>query len=494
VIGSRNPTRAERASGPTHGKVLPVPAPQDPALRARARAEEQVEHAEEKVARLERHADEVTQEIDGAAAQAEESASTAAAAADSATRSATTAAEGAQGAQHSAEDVEEVAERLHRESEELLAAVGADALVEGELRAKIAGVDEDNPFGRPGRRLGGSSPLRLGFGLALGALLAYELLQAVLAVRQVLVLVLISAFLAVGLDPAVSFLQRRMRRSVAVTLVMLAFTALFVGFVASVVPPVAHQVTQLVDNAPQYVADLQHNRRVHQLDERFGLLAKLKEQADKLPGITVSALGGVVGASVAVLGAIVSFFTVLILTLYFLSNLPEIKRFVYRLVPRTRRARVSLLSDEILRGVGGYVLGNLSTCVVAGVGALIVLLPLGVPYPVALALLVAITDLIPLVGATIGAAIVVLVAFLGAGTTEGLVTLAYFAAYQQFENYILVPRVMARTVDVSPLATVVAALVGGALLGIVGALLSIPVAAAIQLVLREVVVPRQEDA
>lgn len=432
-----------------------------------------------------------------AAGQAGQAAGTASAAASTASDSAGVAADSvaqAAGATpEAASALEEHLEQLHARAEELMAAAAEDDLSAGHVRAAVAGVDEDNPFGRRGRPMAGNSSLRLGFALALGALLAYELLQAVLAVRQVLVLVLMSAFLAVGLDPAVTSLSRRMRRGLAAGLVMLAFLAVFAGFIAAVIPPLSHQVTQLVNHAPTYVRDLQQNSRVRDLDQRFGLLAKLQAQANKLPGVTVTAVGGVVGASKAVLGAIASIFTVLILTLYLLSNLPEIKRFFYRLVPRTRRARVSLLTDEILVRVGGYVLGNLAISVIAGLLALVVLFAAGVPYPVALALLIAITDLIPLVGATIGALIVVLVAFVGAGTTQGLVCIVYFVVYQQFENYVLQPRIMQRTVDVSPLATVLAALIGGSLLGVVGALIAIPTAAGIQLVLREVVVPRQDE-
>jgi predicted PurR-regulated permease PerM len=154
---------------------------------------------------------------------------------------------------------------------------------------------------------------------------------------------------------------------------------------------------------------------------------------------------------------------------------------------------VGLIADEALRRVGGYVLGNLATSVVAGVTTLIFLEILRVPYAVALALFVAVLDLVPLVGATIAAVIVSAVALFHS-LPVGIATIIFFVIYQQFENYVLVPRIMKRTAEVSPLATVVAALIGGTLLGIVGALLAIPVAAAIQIVVDEVVVPRQDEA
>ncbi len=153
---------------------------------------------------------------------------------------------------------------------------------------------------------------------------------------------------------------------------------------------------------------------------------------------------------------------------------------------------MGLLTDEMLTRVGGYVAGALGIAAIAGSTSFVVLVLLGVPYPVALALLVALTDLVPLVGATIGAAVVVLVAFT-VGVEVGIIAAVYYLAYQQLENYVLYPRMMQRSVDVSPAATVVAVLVGGSLLGVVGALLAIPIAAGVQLVLAEVVAPKQDS-
>ena len=203
--------------------------------------------------------------------------------------------------------------------------------------------------------------------------------------------------------------------------------------------------------------------------------------------------GGVLGVGKVVFGAFFSTLTVLILTLYFLCNLPHLKTSAYRAVPRSRRARVGLLTDEILERVGGYVGGALLIAGLAGVTTFVFLVIAGIPYPVALAMLVAITDLLPLIGATIGAAIVTLVAFF-VSVKVGLIAAVYYIAYQQIENYVIYPRVMKRSVDVSPVATVIAVLIGGSLLGVLGALLAIPIAAAAQLVLREVVLPRQDEA
>jgi predicted PurR-regulated permease PerM len=253
------------------------------------------------------------------------------------------------------------------------------------------------------------------------------------------------------------------------------------------------QVGQLADKAPDYVRQLQDNRQIADLDSRYHFLTKAKDYLNHPEHAGTKLFGGVLGVGKIVFSAFFSTLTVLILTLYFLSNLPSIKANFYRTVPRSRRARVGLLTDEILERVGGYVAGALIIAACAGGTTFVLLEILQVPYPVALAMLVAITDLIPLIGATVGAAVVVLVAMF-VSVKVGVIAAVYYVAYQQIENYVLYPRVMKRSVDVSPAATVVAVLIGGSLLGVIGALLAIPMAAAVQLVLQEVVVPRQDEA
>ncbi len=369
-----------------------------------------------------------------------------------------------------------------------------DPLLDTAIRKIEAQVDDDNPFGRPGRPLSRRSPFGVAFTAALGVALAYVLVQAVVAVRSVLILLLISAFLAIGLNPAVEAMERRgVKRGRAVGIVLLGVLAFFVGFGFAVVPPIIDQIGQLGDKAPDYLRQLQENRRVASLDGRFHFLTRAREYIDNPGGAGTKVFGGVLGVGKVVFSAFFSTLTVLILTLYFLSNLPTIKASAYRAVPRSRRARVGLLADEILERVGGYVGGALVIAACAGITTFIVLLIFHVPYPVALALLVALTDLIPLVGATVGAAVVTVVAFF-VSTKVGIFVGVYYAAYQQLENYVLYPRVMKRSVDVSPAATVVAVLIGGSLLGVLGALLAIPIAAAVQLVLQEVVIPRQDEA
>jgi predicted PurR-regulated permease PerM len=395
-----------------------------------------------------------------------------------------------------ADDAADRAERAAAEAEEAateaeLAAPIDDPVLDTGVRRIEAKVDADNPYGVPGARIARDHPFVLAFIATLGVVTALTLVHALNAARQVLVLFLISAFLAVGLDPAVRWLvSRGMRRAFAVLLIIVAALGFFGGFVAAVVPPIAHQSTGLVKHAPTYVHKLDNNSTFKSLDKRYHITASVEKRAKQ--GISINALGGVLGVTKAVLGIFASTLTVIILTIYFLANMPAMREVMYRMVPRSRRARVGLLTDEILNRVGGYVLGNLATSLVAGVTTFVWLVAWGIPYPVALAMFVAITDLIPLVGATIGA-IGVTVVGLFHGLVPGIATGLYYVAYQQFENYVLQPRVMKRTVDVAPVVTIVAALLGAALLGILGALIAVPIAAAVQLILTEVFIPAQDE-
>jgi predicted PurR-regulated permease PerM len=389
------------------------------------------------------------------------------------------------------------AQRAEDEAEEAAAAAFAmlpddDPLLETHVRAAAAGVDDDHPYGAAGEPVGERSAFRIAFTATLGVLIAVVLARAVQLVSDVIVLIVMSGFLAVGLNPAVEFLQRRgWRRSHACAAVMGAVLLFFVAFVAAAVPPVARQASELREQIPRYAQQLQEeNSTFRRLDAEFNIVQRIREAAANQGAAAGQAALGIVRG---VLSVIFKTLTVLILTLYFLGAYPRIKRGALRLVPRTRRPRVGLLADEILDRVGGYVLGNLLTSLVAGVAAVIFLAAVGVPYPIALAMLVAFFDLIPLIGATLAAVVCTIVAFF-VSVPVGVATLVYFTAYQQFENYVLVPRVMKRTVDVSPIATIVAALIGGALLGVLGALLAVPTAAAISLIGSEVLIPRQDNA
>lgn len=328
--------------------------------------------------------------------------------------------------------------------------------------------------------------------IVLGVLL---LAYAAYRVRSVLLLVLVAAFLAIGLNPAVRRLERwRIKRGWAVTLILLGVLAFITGFIASVVPPLVEQVTQFASDLPSYVEDIGNEYpRVQEYIDENNVENQLREVTEDLPSRISGSIGSVLGVAGSVVGALFSLITVLVLTIYFLLSLSHIREGSLRMVPKSKRERVRTLMDPILEKIGGYIAGQVVVALVGGILAFVFLSAVGVPSPVALALWVTIAALIPLIGATIGAIPAVIVGFVDS-TTTGILVLIYFLVYQQVENYVIAPRVMTKAVDVSPAAILVAALIGGTLLGFAGALMAIPTAAAIKLIFQEVVLPRAETA
>ena len=452
---------------------------------------------------------EATREAQEAAADAAQAADKADHSADAAAESAEQADESADEASESADEADESAEKANGSADKADESAGkageaAEESVE-DTKALVEKADDDlanellieerHPdvgMGLPGPPLRRSSPFMFGFFAALGVLVAWGLWNAAGQARSVLILLLVSMFIAVGLNPLVEwFMRRGLKRGLSVGVVFLLMILAVAGVGFAIVPVVTDQINSLIRNAPQWLDLLQKSQTLDELDKRYHYVQKAKDYIQD-PALAQRAFGGILGVGKVVANALFNTFTILILTLYFLSSLPQIKTFFYKLAPRSRRARVALLGDEILDRIGGYVAGQFTIAFIAGVCSYIFLSILGVKYALALALIVAVTDLIPLIGATIGAVIVCLVAFLTGDTTDLIVCAVFYLIYQQVENYLVYPRVMKRTVDVQPAVTIVAALVGAALLGVVGALLAIPTAAAISLLIREVVVPRQE--
>ncbi len=371
----------------------------------------------------------------------------------------------------------------------------AQAASEAVQAASEAVADSGPVLGQPGAPLNRQSPFYVGFVGAVGVLLALGLVRVVTQLSSVLTLLVVSLFLALGLDPVVKAVQGRgVKRGRAVALVFLGVIALFVGIIALLVPPVVNEATQLADQAPEFVDNLLKNATVRRLDDQYGIVSKAQAELQRRvtdQSLWTGVFGGVLGAGRAVVSGLFSAFTVLVLTLYFTASLPRVKSSVYRMVPRSRRQRFSFLSEEISRRVGGYFLGQIAVASVNGVLSYLMMKVVGVPYSAVLAVSVGILGLIPMVGATLGAVLVVLVALFQSGTAA-LVVAIYYVVYQQVENYVVSPRIMQRTVAVPGAVTVVAALAGGTLLGVVGALMAIPVAAGLLLLYQEVVLPRQQ--
>jgi predicted PurR-regulated permease PerM len=321
--------------------------------------------------------------------------------------------------------------------------------------------------------------------------LTLGVLAAAWSVRQILILVLVAAVLAVGLDPAVQRLERwGVKRGWAVLIIFVS-TLAFIGlFVYLVVPPLAREATQLADDIPGYVRKLRNsNGWIGNLERKYHLAEKLKDITKNLPHIASQSIGTILGITKSVAAFIFNLLTIGILTIYFMMSMPRTRRGVVSLFAPEHRERWAGVMDESLAKVGGYVSGNIIISVIAGVMAFVAMIVIGVPFPAALAMWVAITDLIPAVGATLGAIVCVLVAaFSGVGTA--IVTAIYFILYQQLENYLIAPKVMKKAVDLSPAAVIVSTLAGGSLAGFAGALLALPIAAAIKVVIRDILLNR----
>lgn len=361
-----------------------------------------------------------------------------------------------------------------------------------EAEAEAAQISTpDQPLGQVGKRLDRRSPFFIGMAAAAGVAVTYGLIQLLAGAEQILVLVGLALFLAIGMEPVVSWLViHRFPRWLAVTAVFVVAFAAIGGFLAAAIPVIVEQATALVDQAPEYLREAQdHNTFLGRLNERFHLQQAIGSALSSGGGLT----SGVLGAGKAVFGVLTDSLVVVVLTIYFVFDLPRIRSTMYRLIPHSRRPRAILIGDDIFAKVGGYVLGNLAVSVIAGVLTLIWLLIFGVPYAALLAIAVAVLDLIPVVGSIIGGVLICLVA-LTVSLPVFLATVGFALVYRLVEDYLLVPKIIGNALKVPALVTVVAVLIGGALLGIIGALVSIPVAAALLLLVEEVLYPRLDKA
>ena len=379
--------------------------------------------------------------------------------------------------------------------------IESDGPPDPDLRSDSVPLGTDAPrspgrrdYGPVGRPLDRQSPFYVGFVGALGVLFAYGLYRALGQLTQVITLLIVAFFLTLALNPLVEWLTRRgLRRPMSVTIVFIGLVGVFTALGFVVVPPVAQQGGLLADNAPKYLDNLLSNRFIQDFDSQYHVIARFRAEFQKLiaDGNFMSGVfGGVLGAGKALASGFFSFLTVLVLTLYFLSSLPKVKHAAYGLVPASRRPRVISLSEEIMRRVGGYAIGQVAVATINAICSWIMMSIVGIRYAAVLAVAVGFLGLLPMVGASLGAAVVALVAFFD-DPKKAAIVLIYYVIYQQLENYVLAPRIMQRTISVPGAITVVAALAGGTLLGILGALLAIPVAAGLLLIYEEVLVPRQ---
>lgn len=311
-------------------------------------------------------------------------------------------------------------------------------------------------------------------------------LYVVWVTRQILGWLLIALFLALALNPAVEALQRRgMKRGYAVGATFVAALVVIGGLAAAFVPTVVDQVNSFANRVPDYVDDLTAGRgRFGFLETKYNIVERVKDAVEN-NGVSKLALGAGAALSItkSVLSAVVALLTIVFMTLFMLLEGPQWMDRIYGLFADGQQPRVRRVGSDVYRTVGGYVTGNLLISLVAGLTSGLVLWVVGVPYAVALGLVVALLDLIPLAGATIAAVVVVLVAIAASGTTAAIIVGVFFLVYQQVENHVIQPLVYGRTVQLSPLAVLVSVLIGANLAGVLGALAAIPVAGALQVIL-----------
>jgi predicted PurR-regulated permease PerM len=349
-----------------------------------------------------------------------------------------------------------------------------------------------NAFGQPGPPLSRSSAFYRGFWAAVGVLLALLLGLAVAQTRPVLELIVVSVFLAVGLNPLVELLIRRgVKRGWAVVVTAVLLVGIVTVVAVVFVEELREQLATFVHDAPRLISDLRDNKLISHLDSKTHVLERLQRQVEN-PNLPEKIFTTVFGSGLGIVRTVIDIVVVFVLTLYLLAGLPQLKRAFYSLAPRSRRPRVGQLGDEILRRVGGYVAGAFLVALLAGTVTALFLLAAGLgTYALPLAVLVALLDLVPLVGSILGASIVTIVC-LANSLDVGLAALVFYLVYEPIEGYVVYPRVMRSSVDVPEYVTILAVLLGGTIDGVIGALLALPTAAGLLLLIREVWVRRQD--
>jgi predicted PurR-regulated permease PerM len=299
----------------------------------------------------------------------------------------------------------------------------------------------------------------------------------------------LAGFIAVAVSGPVSLLQRRMRRGFAISIVYVGVILIPVLIGGVLVPPIVEQGNNLATKAPQYARDftntVQNNRTLHNLDQKYDLTGKIEEQAGKLPAKVGDAAGVLANVGAGIISSIFAGVTILILSVFMVGGAPRWRRAFVRLQPEHAARAMNRLFDRTGSAVGGYVRGALLQALIAGVSSWVVLEILSVPYPVALALIIALLDLVPLVGATLGAVLVGVVTLFSDFPTATIVWAIWSVIYQQIENTVIQPRIQSRAVEVEPFVVLVAVLFGSTLFGVFGALLAIPAAATIQIAIYE---------
>ncbi len=313
------------------------------------------------------------------------------------------------------------------------------------------------------------------------------LLYLLVQIRSTLLLLGIAIFLAVALGPAVDFFSDRARlpRAASILLVYVLIFCVFGGVLSLIVPPVVNGATDLSRDIPGYVTDLRDSKTIRDFDDKYDITSKLQEEANKLPDKLGDAAGALQSIASGVVNAAFQMLTILTMTFFLLLDGKRIANFLITRFGRHREERLRGIAERIYKSTSGYVAGALTITSINGVLTFIILTILGVPFAVPLAVMMSFFGLIPLVGATIGGVLILIVTLFTDFPSATIIYAAFLIIYQQVENNVLQPFIFKRTVNVHPLAVIVAILAGSALLGVVGALVAIPIAASLQIVLKE---------
>jgi predicted PurR-regulated permease PerM len=357
-------------------------------------------------------------------------------------------------------------------------------------------TEPEGEFGKPGPRMSPQHPLYMGFMGTVGVGIALGLYYIAQHTTQLLVWILAALFISLGLDPVVRWLEgRRVPRAAGIAVTLLALFAVFAAFFGTLIPTLVDQISQLVTAFPNWINSILNSDWYRSLDEQFGIKQRITDELQKFgqnSQAVTNVFGGVLGVGTTIANTAFGALVVLVLSLYFLAALPAIKAWGYRLAPRSRRARVEALSEEITRSVGNYVIGQVCVAVLNATYAFIVMSILRVPFAALLAFVVGFLAFIPLVGGVIAGTTIVLVALTAGWQTALVLAIAYFG-YLQFEAYFVSPRIMQKAVAVPGPVAVISVIAGGSLLGVLGALIAIPTAAAVMLLIREVFIARQDQ-
>ncbi|QIM18067.1 AI-2E family transporter [Leucobacter coleopterorum] len=342
------------------------------------------------------------------------------------------------------------------------------------------------------------SPFQLGFTVTLGVLVALLFGTMVGQLSSIIMYVVAALFVALGLDPVVRWLERKgLKRPLGIGVVFASFVLVIAGLLAIIIPMIANQVTQLIKSAPTLVRDITNQPWFSDLNDRFGQfidfdgLLKMGQDLVSKPENWAQVAGGVWQAGIGIANGLTAGLIVLILTLYFLASLKTIKRAFYTLVPRSGRSKVIDITEQVTKSVGGYISGMVTLAFINSVLGFIMMTIVGVPFAGLVAVGVFMLALIPLIGSLMATVLVALVGLFDSPTTA-LVAAIYYLIYMQIEAYLLTPRIMNRVVSVPGALVVIGALAGGTLLGLLGALISIPVTAMVLMIIKQVWVPRQE--